>query len=97
MDTRETASADSSNANVALGLSAVAALLFVIAMVVANDGNDWLWPLAGVLGGIGAFLGWRVGGPKLQGKALLAVVMGGIVFLFLLGWIVWAAATGNFE
>ena len=97
MQTQGAASADSSSANVALGISAVAALLFVIAMVVANDGNDWLWPVAGVLGGVGAFLGWRAGRPKLQGKAMLAVVMGGIVFLVILGWIVWAAATGNFE
>ena len=97
MDTQATASTDSSNANVALGLSAAAALLFVVAMVVATDGNDWLWPLAGLLGGVGAFTGWRAGRPKPQGKALLAVVMGGIVFLFILGWIVWAMATGNFD
>jgi hypothetical protein len=97
MDTQGTASTDSSNANVALGLSGAAVLLLVVAMFVATDGNDWLWPLAALLGGIGAFLGWRAGRPKLQGKALAAVVAGGLVFLYIVGWIVWAAATGNFD
>jgi len=89
--------ADTSRANVAVGLAGAAALAFVIAMIVAeDDSNEWLWPLAGLLGAAGAFAGWRAGRPRPQGKALVAVVLGGIVFLFILGWIIWAAATGNF-
>lgn len=85
-----------SRANVAVGLAGSAVVVFVIAMIVAQDGNDWLWPLAGVLGGTGAFAGWRASGPRPQGKALVAVVLGGLVFLFIVGWIIWAASTGNF-
>lgn len=87
--------ADASRANVAVGLAGAAAILFVTAMIVAQEGNDWLWPLAGVLGGAGAFAGWRASPSRPQGKALVAVVLGGLVFLFILGWIVWAASTGN--
>lgn len=89
------AGADASRANVAVGLAGAAVVVFVIAMIVAQDDNDWLWPLAGVLGGVGAFTGWRAGRPRPQGKALAAVVLGGLVFLFILGWIIWAASTGN--
>ena len=86
----------SPSTNLALGLAGAAVLVFVIAMVVATDGNDWLWPLAGLLGASGAVAGWRADRPRPQGKALLAVVMGGLVFLIILGWIIWAASTGNF-
>ncbi|HWL37794.1 MAG TPA: hypothetical protein VNQ77_16520 [Frankiaceae bacterium] len=88
--------ADTSRANVAVGLAGAAVIVFVIAIIVAQEGNDWLWPLAGILGGAGAFTGWRASRPRPQGKALVAVVLGGLVFLVILGWIIWAASTGNF-
>lgn len=88
--------AGASRATVAVSLAVAAVIVFVIAMMVAQETNEWLWPLAGLLGGAGAFAGWRAGGPRPQGKALAAVVLGGTVFLVILGWIVWAASTGNF-
>jgi hypothetical protein len=90
-----TSGSETSRANLALAISGVAVLMFLIA-VVAGDENDWLWPVAGLLGAAGAAAGWMAGKPKLAGKAMLAVVLGGLVFLFILGWIIWAAATGNF-
>ena len=35
------------------------------------------------------------GRPRPRGNALIAIVLGGLVFLAILGWIVWAAATGK--
>ena len=86
-----------SRTNLALGLSAAGALVFVIAMFVAGEdgANDWMWPVAGVLVLAGAIMGWMAGKPRPQGRALAAVVLGGLTAAFIIGWIVWAAATGN--
>ena len=84
-----------SKATTALAVSAVAVALYIVAMIVAQDSNEWLWPLSGVVGLVGAVMGWNAGKPRPQGKNLAAVVLGGLVFLTVLGWIVWAAATGN--
>ncbi len=86
-----------SRANVALGVSALAVIVWVVAMIVAQEDNDWMWPLAGLLGGVGAVMGWMAGKPRPRSKALAAIVLGGIVFAMILGWIIWAAATGNFD
>ena len=86
-----------SRTNLALGLSGAGLVVFVIAMFVAGEdgANDWMWPVAGVLGLAGAIMGWMAGKPRPQGRALGAVVIGGLVAAFIIGWIVWAAATGN--
>ena len=86
----------SSRANLALGLSGLAVVLFVIAMIVAQEDNSWLWPVAGLLGGIGAVMGWTADRPRPQGKNLAGVIIGGLVFAAILGWVIWAATTGNF-
>ena len=86
----------SSRANTALAVSGLAAVLFVVAMIVAQETNGWMWPLAGLLGGVGAVMGLMAGKPR-AGKALAAIVLGALVFAAIVGWIIWAAATGNFD
>lgn len=92
----QVADADSSRANIALGLAVVGVVLYIIAMIVAQEENGWLWPVAGLIGGAGAIAGWQAGRPRPQGKTMAAVVLGGLVFLTVLGWTIWALATGNF-
>ena len=87
-----------SRVNVALGLAVLAVLLYVVSVVVAGDDDSaygWLWPVTAVVGGIAAVLGWRAGSPRPRGKALTATVLGGLVFAFIVGWIVVAAITGD--
>lgn len=87
-----------SNANVALGLALLSVLLYVVALAVAGNDDSkygWLWPVAGVVGAAAAFAGWRAGAPRPRGKALAALVLGGLVFLTIVLWVVVAAFTGN--
>ena len=84
-----------SRANFAFGLAVVAVVLYVLAMIVAQEENGWLWPVAGLLGGAAAVTGWMAGKPRPHGKALAAVVMGGLVFIVILVWTIVAAATGD--
>jgi hypothetical protein len=86
-----------SRANLALGVSALAVVLWIVAMIVAQETNGWLWPLSGLVGAAGAITGWTAGKPRPSGKSLAAVILGGLVFAAILGWIVWAAATGNLD
>ncbi|HVE98498.1 MAG TPA: hypothetical protein VNA12_04895 [Mycobacteriales bacterium] len=83
-------------ANTALGVSALAVLLYVVAMILDERGDyGWLWPVAGLVGGAGAVMGWQAGRPRPRGRALLAVVLGGLVLLSIVGWIVVAAINGD--
>ena len=84
-----------SRTTMALGVSLVGLVLFIVAIMIAQEENDWLWPVAGLIGGIGAVLGWMAGKPRPQSKALAAVVIGGLVFLVVLGWWIVATITGN--
>ena len=85
-----------SRTNVALGVSGLALALFALAIVMGDDAvPEWLWPVAGLFGLVGAVMGWMAGKPRPAGKAMAAVVMGGLVFVVILGWIIWAAVTGN--
>jgi len=86
-----------SRVNVAFGMSLLAVVLYVVAMALEGDDSDYgfLWPLAGLTGLAGAVTGWRSSRPKPTGKALAAVIMGGLVFAVILGWIVVALATGE--
>jgi hypothetical protein len=61
---------DSPQANAALGIAALAVVLFVLALVIAQEGNDWLWPVAGVVGAAGAVMGWTAGWPRPRGRSL---------------------------
>ena len=88
---------NASRTGMAFGISVLGLIAFFVAMAVAGDDNDpmeWLWPVAGVLGLIGAVLGWRAQRPP-KGRALLAVVVGGLVFLMILGWTVVALINGD--
>ncbi len=82
-------------ANIAVALAGVAVALFVVAIIVAQDGSDWLWPLTGVIGAVAAITGWSAGRPRPQGRALAAVVIGGLVFTVILVWVIVAAITGD--
>ena len=87
-----------SRVNLALGLAVLSVLLYVVSVVVAGDDDTaygWLWPVTAVVGGIAAVTGWRAGAPRPRGKALTATVLGGLVFVFIVGWIVVAAITGD--
>ena len=81
--------------NAALGLAGVAVALFVVAVIFAQEGNDWLWPLAGVVGAIAAISGWSADRPRPRGRALIAVVVGGLIFALIAGWVIVGAITGN--
>lgn len=98
MSTTPSTAADSaSRSTTALGVALVALVTFVIAQFVAADDNDpmgWLWPVAGLLGLVGAILGWRAQQPP-KGRALAAVIIGGLLFLMILGWVVVALISGE--
>ena len=94
-----TSGSTDSRANLAAALGVVAIVLFIIAMFVAGEDDSpygWLWPVSGVLGLAGAITGWMAGKPKPQGRALLGLVTGGLTAAMVIGWIIWALATGNF-
>lgn len=87
-----------SRTNLALGVSLLAVALYVLSMAVAGDDETdygFLWPLTGAVGLVGALLAWRPGQPKPTGRALAAVILGGLVFAVILGWVVVAAFTGD--
>ena len=83
-------------ANIALALAGVAVALYIVAMIVAQDEkNDWLWPLAGVVGAAAAITGWSAGRPRPRGRALVAVVIGGLLFAVILAWAIVAGISGD--
>jgi peptidoglycan/LPS O-acetylase OafA/YrhL len=86
---------ESPRVNAALGIAAVAVALFIVAIVVAQEGNDWLWPLTGVVGAVAAITGWSAHRPRPRGRALIAVVVGGLLFALVAGWGIVGAITGN--
>ena len=91
-----TATPNESKVNLAVGLAILGLVLYVVAMIVAQEeDNGWLWPVAGLTGGAGAVVGWMAGKPRPRGKALAAVVVGGLVFVVILAWTVVAAISGD--
>ena len=88
---------DSPQANAALGVAGLGIILYVLAIFIAEERNEWLWPLALVLGAAGAIMGWMAGRPRPQGRALAAVVAGGLICALTLLWAVVAAITGNWD
>ena len=83
--------AGTSRTTMALGISVLAVVIFIAAMLFAQERNDWLWPLAGVVGGIGAIMGWMAGR---KGQAMVALVLGALVFLAVFGWWLVEALSG---
>ncbi len=82
--------------NAALALAGVAVALFVVAVILDDQGGtDWLWPLAGVVGAVAAISGWSADRPRPRGRALIAVVVGGLIFALIAGWVIVGAITGN--
>ena len=90
---------DSPQATPALGISALAVVLFIVALVLEQTGNEveWLWPVAGVLGAVGAIMGWAAGRPRPRGRPLAAAVAGGLIFAVVLAWLIVALITGNLD
>ena len=83
-----------SSANIALAVSLVALAVWIALAAADADGPIWLAVL--VLGGAGAFLGWRTGGgARPTGRGLAALVIGGIAFAAVVLWMVVAAITGD--
>lgn len=89
----ETTNAEASRSNAAIGLAGFAVILFFLAEAI---GQEWLFPVSGVVGAAAVFAGWTAGRPRPAGKPLAAIIVGSLVVLAILSWIVWAAATGNF-
>jgi len=87
---------DSLQATAALGVAALGVILYVLAIFIAEGRNEWLWPLALVLGAAGAIMGWMAGRPRPQGRAL-AVVAGGLICALTLLWAIVAAITGDWN
>ena len=87
---------DSSRANLALALAGVGAALYILPVFIAEDSNsDWLWPVSAVVGAAGAITGWTAGRPRPRGRALAAVVLGGLVFAVVLLWVIVTAISGD--
>ena len=83
-------------ANIALALAGVAVALYIVAVIVAQEEkNEWLWPLTGVVGAAAAITGWSAGRPRPRGRALAALVIGGLVFTVILVWVIVAGISGD--
>ena len=82
-------------ANIALALAGVAVALYIVAVIVAQEENGWLWPLTGIVGAAAAITGWSAGRPRPRGRALAALVIGGLVFTVILVWVIVAGISGD--
>ena len=83
-----------STANAALAVAIAAAAVWIGLAAGGVDGPIWLAVL--VLGGIGAYLGWRSGGgSRPAGRGLAALVIGGIAFTAVVLYIIVGAITGE--
>ncbi len=93
---RTDSSRSGANLALALALAGAAAVLYILAVFVAEESNaDWLWPVSAVVGGAGAITGWSAGTPRPRGRALAAVVLGGLIFAVVLLWVIVAAISGD--
>ncbi len=79
------ARANASQANVAAGLAAATLVLWAI--LVITEAEDAIWLLLAALGAVTAFVGWRAGaGARPTGRALVAVVVGVLAVVTVIGW-----------
>ena len=73
-----------SRANLAAGLAAAAVVVWLALMAADADGPIWI--LQGALALAAAIAGWRAGnGAMPHGRALVALVVGGLLFLMFVG------------
>ena len=71
---------EESRANLAAALAAVAVAVWAVLIAVDADGPIWI--VVGVLSLAAAVTGWRAGGGGLPGgRALAALVVGGLLFV----------------
>ena len=78
------AGAASSRANLAAGLAVAAVVVWLALMAADADGPIWL--LQGVLALAAAVTGWMAGaGSMPKGRALAALVVGGLLFIMFVG------------
>ena len=74
-----------SQANVAAGLAAATVVFWVV--LVITEAENAIWLVLAALGAVTAFVGWRAGsGARPTGRALVAVVVGVLAFLTVIGW-----------
>ena len=80
-------SSDDTFANMALASAAGAVVLYVVFLALEID--NALWLLVPVEGLTAVFLGWRAGGGSMPtGRALIAVIVGLVATVVVLGWLV---------
>jgi len=81
------ATAEPSRANLALGLAITGVVVWIA--LIATDHDGPLWLLQPVLGAAAAITGWRAGGGGApRGRALVAVVVGGLLFAMFAAFII---------
>ena len=73
-----------SRANLAAGLAVAAVVVWAALLAVDADGPIWI--VQGVLALAAAVTGWRAGGGAMpRGRALAALVVGGLLFVMFVG------------
>jgi hypothetical protein len=81
---RPTEGAEPSRANLAAALALVAVVVWAVLIAVDADGPIWI--AVGVLALAAAVTGWRAGaGAMPRGRALAALVVGGLLFVMFVG------------
>ncbi len=76
---RTAGAAESSRANLAAGLAVAAVVVWAVLMAVDADGPIWI--VLGVTALAAAVTGWLAGGGTMpRGRALAALVVGGLLF-----------------
>ncbi len=72
--------AERSRANLAAGLAVAAVVVWAVLIAIDADGPIWI--VLGVLALSAAVTGWRAGGGAMpRGRALAALVVGGLLFI----------------
>lgn len=94
-----TGAAGAGQASTAFKVAIAAVVLWLAAFAFAGDDDagaaGMLWPLAGLTGGVAAVMAWKAGRPRPAGRALTALLLGGLVFVAIVGWTLVALITGE--
>jgi bacteriorhodopsin len=91
MPTEHAASpATTSREILAFRLGVAALVSWVLAMIFAgdNDGSGWLWVVMAAFGVAAVVAGLRANPGRPQGRALVGVVIGGLLVLLFLGFVI---------
>lgn len=67
----------------------------MLSIIVAQEDNSWLWPVTGLVGLVAAVVAWTAEPGQPRGRALIAVIAGGVIFVLVFGWAIVGAITGN--